>query len=179
VALHHLSRGELDRAAEWGLTTARLARNGRPSWRGDDAALSGFADRVKRGELGAQCEIVVANVLGVQAPLVVGGPDGYQRPDIPAPEGATWAGWSVKAQRAGTANMIRGEFSLKPWDLHPGMRYVFVERRRTAHGFGFYVHGWIGHDDLMRFSKVKWFADNRFIRVCYLASLERWASGPR
>jgi hypothetical protein len=119
-------------------------------------------------ELGAQGEIVVAKVLGVEAPLTRNKRRAFTEPDIPP-----W--WSVKTQLATSRDMLDAYMRLREGSFRPGWRHVLVERDAGIWGgFVFIVHGWVT-DARARAVAVRRYSysTNQFVHARHLAPLTR------
>jgi hypothetical protein len=163
VWIVELNGSELRRAKNYGDACAArvIRRNLRPD---EDDQEQGR--NVLRHELGAQGEIVVAKVLGVHAPLDLNAFS--HRPAVPPC-------WSVRTQLSSSRDMLDGYLRAMRSTLHPGWRYVLVERDVAVWGgYVFIVHGWIADERLREVSVQRYsYSSNRFVHRRHLEPLTR------
>lgn len=163
-----LNAAELARADAYGQQTTRRAMGVDAS---DVAEGRDTRDDAERPTLGAQAEIAVAKLLGIVAPLDV---TTYQRPDLPSPPGASFAGWSIKAQRSTSLDMRNRYLRLRANSLHPRWRHALVERDvATGGSFVFVVHGWIADERVREVGRELYaYSSNIFVHLRHLQSFE-------
>jgi hypothetical protein len=126
--------------------------------RADDA-------RFTHDELGAQCEIVIARVLGIDPVLDI---NSFQRwPDLP-PD------WSVKGAFATSQHIRLGYLQIRAGSMHRGWRHVGVVRDVALDGhFVFVVQGWILNERVYDVGRCLYSnTSNLFVNVKHLERLE-------
>jgi hypothetical protein len=162
VQIVELNESEFRRATECARRRERPSL--RPSATHFEIGDESEGQRLVWHELGAQGEVVVAKVLGVEAPLSV---NTFHAPDIP-PD------WSVKTQLSTSRNMRDRYMRIQPHAYHFGWRHVLVERDIALWGgFVFIVHGWIADEQARRVAVKRHWRDNDFVHLRHLSPLTR------
>lgn len=163
-----LNASELARAADCAQqrNRMRLVPDGDDGAVGRAEALHDIETARFYNELGAQGEIAVGKVLGIEAPLGVN--TFRSSPDLPP-------AWSVKTQLSTSTDTKRGYLRIRERNLHPDWSYVLVERD-VLHLAGtpvFLVHGFVSDAGVARYGRRLYsYSSNIFVHISHLRPLE-------